>query len=136
MLDAVVQLVWSRAAARCEYCLMPQEVDDLPLQIEHIIAHKHGGGDEASNLALACAACNNHKGPNIAGLDPVTGLLTPLFHPRNERWHDHFAWKGAELIGRTPVGRATVSVLAINLGYRLTLRQALAEEGVRFEPGV
>ena len=63
-MDASVRaLVRRRAGNRCEYCLLRQE--HLPFstfQIEHIVARKHGGNDEASNLALACDRCNSHKG--------------------------------------------------------------------------
>jgi hypothetical protein len=82
------------------------------------------------NLALCCLHCNCHKGPNIAGIDPVTGELTRLFHPRRDRWRDHFEWHGPELIGRTPVGRATVSVLAINHPDYVAVRHALIAEGL------
>ena len=30
---------------------------------------------DEDNLALACAHCNRHKGPNLAGFDPETGML-------------------------------------------------------------
>ena len=63
---------------------------------------------------LACAHDNLHKGPNIAGLDPVTRELTRLYNPRRDRWREHFAWQGAVLIGLTAVGRTTIQVLAIN----------------------
>jgi hypothetical protein len=82
------------------------------------------------NLALACFACNNHKGSNIAGIDPDTHAVPPLFHPRRDDWQEHFVWNGPELVGRTPVGRTTIAVLAINLPRRLALRRALMEEGV------
>jgi HNH endonuclease len=128
--QGLIQQVWQRARACCEYCRMPQELDPLPFQIDHIIARKHGGPTRAENLALACFPCNNHKGPNIAGIDPDTGSVTPLFHPRRDDWQEHFVWHGPELIGRTPIGRATVAVLAINLPRRLALRRAFIEEGV------
>ncbi len=109
---------------------MKQEFDELTFQIEHIIPRKHHGSDEIDNLALACFACNNHKGPNLSGLDPKTGEISRLFHPRRDKWEQHFQWDGARLIGRTPIGRSTVDVLAINLTYRYELRAALIEEGV------
>ncbi|MBI4600414.1 MAG: HNH endonuclease [Planctomycetes bacterium] len=73
--------------------------------------------------------CNLHKGPNIAGLDPHTGRLVRLFHPRRDAWADHFEWRGPLLLGRTPVGRVTVVVLAMNHPDQVTLREALIEEG-------
>ena len=75
-----------RAAARCEYCLFPESASELPFHIDHIIAEKHGGQSESENLALACFSCNLRKGPNIAGLDPETSELTPLFNPRVDEW--------------------------------------------------
>ena len=109
---------------------MRQSFDEVSFQIEHIIARKHRGADFADNLALACFSCNNHKGPNLSGLDPKTGLLTRLFNPRTDDWEEHFEWNGPSLIGRTAIGRVTVDVLAINLSYRVALRAALIEEGV------
>lgn len=65
-------LVWRRAGECCEYCRLPQSVDALPFQIDHIIAEKPHGPTVLENLALSCFNCNAHKGPNIAGIDPVS----------------------------------------------------------------
>lgn len=121
-------LIWRRAQSACEYCQMPQEYDDLPFQIDHIIARKHKGATTAQNLALACFLCNNHKGPNIAGRDSITGRIVRLFHPRRHKWQEHLAWDGAQLTGLTAIGRATIAVLEINLPHRIALRQDLIEE--------
>src|SRR4051812_37960714 len=81
-MDAALELlIWERAGRRCEYCGMPAELDDLPFQIDHVIAIQHGGRALASNTALACAACNRFKGPNLSGIDGRTGRITRLFHP-------------------------------------------------------
>lgn len=117
------------AAGRCEYCLFPESASELPFHIDHIIAQKHGGQSESENLAWACFSCNLRKGPNIAGLDPETGELTPLFNPRTHGWADHFAWDGLLLRGKTAIGRATVAVLDINQVDSMTIRKALREEG-------
>jgi HNH endonuclease len=124
------QRVWQRARARCEYCQLPQEFDPLPFQIDHIIARKHRGPTCMENLALASFTCNNHKGPNIAGIDLDTHAVMPLFHPRRDDWQEHFVWHGSELVGRTPVGRVLIAVLATNLPRRVALRRALMEEEV------
>jgi 5-methylcytosine-specific restriction endonuclease McrA len=124
------RLVWQRADGRCEYCQMRQEFDELTFQIEHVIPRKHHGSDAAENLALACFACNHHKGTNLSGLDPQTGEMTRLYHPRRDVWTEHFAWDAGWLRGRTAIGQATIDVLAINLAYRWELRMALIEEGV------
>jgi len=122
-------LVIRRAGGRCEYCQLPQNVAETPFSVDHIIAEKHGGATVAGNLAWACFYCNTCKGPNIAGLDPVTGRLTRLFHPRTDAWRDHFEWHGAWLAGKTAVGRATVQVLNINEPEAVAVRDALMEEG-------
>ncbi len=109
---------------------MPQPFDLLTFQVDHIIARKHHGTDESDNLALACFACNNHKGPNVAGIDGDSGDVVQLFHPRRDRCEEHFEWNGASLVGLTPTGRVTVDVLAINLPHRIRLREALIAEGV------
>lgn len=109
---------------------MRQEFDELTFQIEHIIPRKHHGTSDADNLALACFACNNHKGANLTGIDPNTGETTRLYHPRKDKWEEHFEWNEDRLIGRTPIGRTTIDVLAINLPYRCELRLTLIEEGV------
>ena len=49
---ALVRQVWRRAAACCEYCGIPQDFDDTPFEIDHIIAIKHGGPTALHNLAL------------------------------------------------------------------------------------
>lgn len=117
-----------RAEHRCEYCGLHQHDSPLgPLQIEHVLPKKHGGGDDRENLALACVDCNLHKGPNIAGLDPETGRLTRLFNPRKDAWDEHFVWIGVEIVGTTPIGRVTVNVIAMNSADRLEFRRLLAE---------
>ena len=93
------RLVWQRARGFCEYCRLPQALSTTPFQIDHVIAIKHEGKTESENLALACFYCNTHKGPNVAGIDSRTGEIVPLFHPRTDRWEEHFAWDGARLKG-------------------------------------
>jgi len=109
---------------------MPEPFYPAPFVIDHIIARQHGGATHTENLALACFRCNLYKDPNIAGLDPLLGELAPLFHPRHDSWADHFAWTGAELVGRTAIGRATVAVLAINHPDSVAVRESLIAEGV------
>jgi hypothetical protein len=127
---ALEELVWERAGRRCEYCQLPEQGHELHFEIDHIIALKHRGPTRAGNLCLACFACNNHKGTNISGIDPKTKKMVKLFNPRRHKWRRHFRWTGPVLLGLTPIGRATVIVLEINLDYRLDLRQGLIDEGV------
>jgi hypothetical protein len=126
-MDAATKaLVRRRAGDDCEYCGLSQ--DDLPFvrfHVEHIVPKQHGGTDAASNLALSCNPCNAHKGPNLAGIDPESGQVVPLFHPRESAWHEHFEMRGAIILGRTATGRATIRVLAMNTVERIELRAAL-----------
>ncbi len=125
MNQSLRNFVRQRAESRCEYCKLHQEDSPLAaLHIEHIVPRKHGGGDDLENLCLACIDCNLHKGPNLTGIDPVGGEITPLFHPRQQEWDGHFAWDGVFLIGKTPTGRATIRVLRMNSDERLELRMA------------
>ncbi len=127
---ALEERVWERADGRCEYCQVPQEYDRLPFEIDHIIALKHRGRTRGGNLCLACFACNNHKGPNVAGVDTTTNKIVKSFNPRRHKWRAHFRREGPVLVGRTPIGRATIAVLEINLDHRIAFRQQLIDEGV------
>ena len=102
---------------------MHQDVEPfVTYQVEHIVAKQHGGNDDLENLALACSHCNLHKGPNLTGIDPVTGEIARLFHPRSDAWIEHFQFIGAEILGLTPTGRTTVRVLEMNSRTRIDLR--------------
>jgi hypothetical protein len=123
------RLVRLRADDRCEYCHLPQFALPAALQIEHIVARQHRGGDEGENLALSSPYCNRYKGPNLSSLDPETGELTSLFNPRRDVWDDHFAFVGITLAGLTPIGGATMALLNMNDDDRLEIRSALFDSG-------
>jgi 5-methylcytosine-specific restriction endonuclease McrA len=75
-------LVRSRAGGRCEYCRLHEA--DLPLypfHVEHIVAKKHHGEDDARNLAWSCHECNLAKSSNLSGRDFVSGRIVALFNP-------------------------------------------------------
>jgi hypothetical protein len=107
-----------RAAARerCGYCLSPQHLVMARLEIEHILPSSRGGSKEEFNLWLACPLCNAFKSNKINELDPVTGVVVPLFNPRTQVWWEHFEWTvdGLRITGKTPVGRATVVALRLD----------------------
>lgn len=129
-MDARLQAqVWRRAHNRCEYCQFPARLTPVPFQIDHIIAEKHGGATILGNLALSCFFCNTFKGPNVAGLDAETQTVTRLYHPRNDRWDEHFYWNGSVLEGLTTVGRVTIGVLRINREDAVAVRESLLAEG-------
>lgn len=83
------------------------------LEIEHIVPLSKGGTNEELNLWLACPICNGHKAEQTEAPDPETNQIVPLFNPRTETWHEHFAWSegGLKIVGKTPTGRATVMAL-------------------------
>lgn len=122
--------VQQRARRCCEYCQLPQDYSNIAFEIDHIIARKHGGVTAARNLALSCVRCNSHKGTDLAGLDPHTRKLTPLFNPRRHKWSRHFRWDGPILHGLTPIGRVTIAVLQINEPFHVALRAELIAQGV------
>ena len=131
--EGLVRLVRERAQNACEYCLLPQWAHPIRFEIDHIIARQHHGPTTAGNLALSCLHCNSYKGPNIAGIDPLSRKLSRLFHPRRHTWGRHFRWHGPVLVGRTAVGRTTIDVLNMNHPEVVALREALRAEG-RFPP--
>ncbi len=125
MRSATRAFVRQRAGDRCEYCQLHQ--DDSPLaalHIEHIRPRKHGGTDDDANLCLACIDCNLHKGSNLTGIDPQSDVTTPLFHPRDQKWADHFEWNGIQIVGKTAIGRTTIRVLCMNSDEQSELRMA------------
>jgi hypothetical protein len=123
------RLVVERAGGRCEYCLLHSDDAFFSHEIDHIHARKHGGETEEANLCLSCFDCNRHKGSDIASLDPETGELAVLFHPRRDTWQEHFRLEGARIEGLTAQGRATVRLLQMNSRERLLERAGLLTLG-------
>lgn len=109
----VVRRVREAARNRCGYCLSPQRLVMARLEIEHLIPVANGGSNDEANLWLSCPLCNGHKSDRTSALDSETGEAVPLFNPRTQRWPEHFQWSadGLRIIGRTPIGRATVAAL-------------------------
>jgi hypothetical protein len=105
-----------RAGHRCEYCRAPEAVFNFPFEVEHVVPVSHGGTDDADNLALACRSCNLWKANHLTGHDEETGADFPLFHPRRDRWAEHFHADPdtGSITGLTPTGRATVARLDMN----------------------
>ncbi len=126
-MDAATRnLVRSRAGNCCEYCGLPQSaVPAATLRVDHVRSRQHGGSDDPSNLTLACRHCNLHKGPNLTGIDPDTDQIVPLFNPRQDTHSRHFTVRGSLIVGLTPIGRATVAVLAMNSADQLETRSDL-----------
>lgn len=125
----VRQFVRRRADNACEYCRLPSHASVLPHQVDHIIGRQHRGSDDVENLCLCCIHCNQKKGPNIASIDPKSGRIIPLYHPRQQPWASHFQIVESSVIGLTPEGRATVELLNVNADERVRLRSALLRRG-------
>lgn len=120
-----------RAGRRCEYCRLPDVLPHtLRFHLEHIVARQHGGLTALENLAWSCQRCNERKGPNLTGMDPDTSTVVPLFHPRRDRWEEHFAADGLKVAGLTATGCATVWLLGMNSPERLRWRAALRGYGL------
>jgi hypothetical protein len=125
-------LVARRANRRCEYCLSPEAYCPNPFSVDHIIPSSLGGGFDSGNLAYTCSGCNGHKFTATHAIDPQTNGLAPLYHPRQQRWSDHFRWQeDFSIIGGTsPTGRATVERLRLNRVEVVNLRCILRMAGI------
>ena len=112
---------------QCEYCRMHESWEPFfRYHVEHIRALQHGGANDIDNLALSRHHCNFIKGPNLTSIDPDTGLLSPLFHPRVQAWKDHFKYEEGRILGLT-----SVFLMQMNASHRVELRQENAVEFVK-----
>jgi len=121
------QQVADRAEHRCEYCMAPEAVSPDRFQVEHILPRRRGGTDGLPNLALSCSLCNRRKATATQAIDFETRTIVTLFNPRHDDWDVHFnvrpVLSGIEIVGLTPIGRATVDRLAMNEGHAVRARQ-------------
>lgn len=121
------EIVRRRAKGLCEYCLCPEDFAVTVFSVEHIQPRSAGGTDDLNNLAFACQACNNYKYTGTEAIDPLTGTLAPLYHPRSQRWTEHFEWSRdfTVLVGISHTGRATVQRLRLNRQSVVNIRWLL-----------
>jgi hypothetical protein len=129
--EAIRRRIAEAARYRCGYCHTLQAIVGYPLHIDHIIPEAAGGPSTEDNLWLSCSVCNNFKGVQTRATDPITQVEVPLFNPRTQVWSDHFTWSedGIQIIGLTPIGRATVLALQLNTPFRIHARQRWASVG-------
>lgn len=128
--DGLRQLVAERADARCEYCRLHEKYAYHGHEIDHIYAEKHGGDTAEANLCLACVVCNRYKGSDLCSLDPETGNIVALYHPRHHQWDDHFRMIDIGIIEPlTATGRVTERVLRFNRIDLVTDRSRLIAIG-------
>lgn len=129
--EDVRQQVEKEAGRRCGYCLTSRQFTAKQLHVEHIIPLAAGGGSDPDNLWLACDLCNSFKGACTHATDPLTGRTVALFNPRQQDWYEHFAWSadGTQIIGLTPIGRATVAALQLNHPFHVEARRWWVKAG-------
>jgi hypothetical protein len=117
--------VAQRARHRCEYCQASEVIFNFPFELEHVIPTSQQGADEESNMALSCRSCNLRKSAHQTGTDEATQTEVCLFNPREDRWEEHFQvdLDTGEILGLSPVGRATAARLEMNTAAQLQARQ-------------
>ena len=128
------RMVVSRAGDRCEYCRLTQKGQEATFHVDHILPKVAGGRTAAANLALACVSCSLRKEARRSAIEPNTNRRVALFHPRRQRWRDHFRWEGFRIVGLTSTGRATVAALQMNRPLILAIRQEEAARGWASKP--
>lgn len=126
----ITREVERRARGRCEYCQMHQSLQGATFHVEHIVPRSQGGTSQLDNLVWACPSCNLHKANRTDVAVPGYAEKTPLFHPRQDRWEDHFAWNGYLVVGVTSVGRVSIDNLQLNHERRIRIRRAEAMFGL------
>ena len=127
--EALRNDVARRAHHRCEYCLIHQDDIAFRPHIDHIVSRKHGGLSDIENLAYACALCNRSKGSDLASINGRGDEIVRMFHPRHDRWADHFQLDGCSIRAISEVGAATSELLKFNAPERLAERSLLQSLG-------
>jgi len=74
-------------------------------------------------MRYVCSFCNQLKGSDLSSIDPETGQIVALFHPRRQNWNDHFRLAGGRLEPMTEVGRVTERLLQFNQSDRVAERE-------------
>lgn len=116
MNEELRNIVRQRAKYLCEYCHSPEKLSASRFTVDHLIPQSLGGTDDLENLALACRRCNERRYNFVAGIDPQSNQIEPIFQPRTHQWSKHFCWEqqGTLIKGITSIGRATGQRLDLN----------------------
>lgn len=132
MSAALRRRVEQRAQGLCEYCRSCAEYTGHDFTVDHILPESRGGRTTFDNLCWSCFWCNNFKSARIKALDVRSGRLVPLFHPRTDAWSDHFRWSRNQtrVVGRSPVGRATIEALRLNRPVLVRARKVWVRHGL------
>jgi hypothetical protein len=125
------EAVIRRANGCCEYCRSQVKYSSDPFVVDHIFPKSLGGQTTMDNLALSCNGCNGVKSTKTEAYDTVRQKFVPLFHPRKDKWAEHFTWdeSWSHMIGLTPIGRATIKTLKLNRPHLVNFRLVLFEVG-------
>lgn len=117
--------VRERFANCCAYCRSAEDLTVSIFEFEHVVPRSAGGQSVFENLCLACPTCNRFKSDRRTVTDPASGLEVRLFQPQQDAWSDHFGWSedATELIGSTPVARATIAALRMNRSQLIRVRR-------------
>ena len=123
--EATRKKVIERAFNRCKYCLAWMYNAIHTFHIEPIDPFYQSHDNSLDNLALSCGGCNSAKSIKTTGIDPVTQATVSLYNPRTLEWTIHFKWSNdyLQVIGVTPIGRATVDTLRLNRIGLINLRR-------------
>ena len=115
----------------CAYCHTQEDLTVAIFEIEHIVTLSAGGDTSFKNLCLSCPTCNRYKGSRQTGTEMETGEEVLLFHPHNQIWREHFSWNedNTQLIGLTPEGQMTISLLRMNRPQLQRVRRMWAKMG-------
>lgn len=90
--DEVKQAIRARAKYICEYYHSLERLSANRFTVDHVTLSSLGGSDKIDNLALACRRCNERRYNFVAGIDPETQEIVPIFNPRRQQWEEHFVW--------------------------------------------
>lgn len=128
---AVRRRLAQEAKHACSYCRSPS-VAGVPMAIDHIVPVSVGGSNQSTNLCLACYRCNEFKGARTSAIDPLSGQTGQFYHPKSQRWADHFAWSrdGLLIQAVSLTGRVTVEALHMNSDWLIQARKIWILAGI------
>lgn len=126
------EIIRRRAQNLCEYCLSQMSLTGQDFTIDHIIPESEGGTNNLDNLCLCCFWCNSFKKAQTNQNDSLTNKRVRLFNPRLDLWSNNFRWSltKTRIIGRTDIGRATVTALRLNRETLVLARRIWARHGL------
>jgi len=83
--EDIKRVVRERAKYLCEYCNSSERLSASRFTVDHLMPKSLGGSDDINNLALACRRCNERRYNFVAGVDPETQEIVPIFNPRQQK---------------------------------------------------